>query len=183
VWVRVAGYGGSALLVAAAVAVLLLPLLDDGKPGRTAGAQTTAGAPAARPGASGLPASPAAPTPRRSGGGADLGGRPGGQDDGGPPIPEQGGSAGVALCPRGAASYRAAPDGVDVVVRVSASGAVRAELSLTGGEPRSRQSTVKGGGQHTFHFTGVAPRLVQRVKVTTISVGVAMQTCYARPAA
>ncbi|GAA4241250.1 hypothetical protein GCM10022254_69320 [Actinomadura meridiana] len=179
-WVRIAGYGGSALLAAAAVAVLLMPLLDDGKRGAgTAGAQASAAPSAARP-PSGQPASPAAPTPGRDGGST----YPGEQGDGGPPIPEQGGSGGVSLCPRGAASYRAARDGVDVVVRVSASGAVRAELTLGGGEaPESRQTTVRGGGQHTFHFTGVAPGLVQRVKVTTISVGITMQTCYARPVA
>ncbi|WP_165966476.1 hypothetical protein, partial [Actinomadura sp. 7K507] len=105
----------------------------------------------------------------------------GGVQGGGPQIPDQGGSDGITWCPGGTASYRSTRTGVDVVVTVSSSGAIRAELVLRGRAPESQQTTVSGGGRpHTFHFRGVAPRLVERVKVTTVSVGVSMQTCYAR---
>ncbi|MFI0486922.1 hypothetical protein [Actinomadura sp. 9N215] len=187
-WVRVGGYGGAVLLAAAALVVLLMPLMDDGE--RDAGAAGARGSadPSAAPtggqpggpGGSDLPAGPARPAPPQDRGGGPYPGEQGG----GPRIPEQNGSAEATWCPRGTAYYRAVRDGVDVVVAVSASGAIRAEMSLDGGRaPASQQTTVRGGGPHTFHFTGVAPRLVQRVKVTTVSVGVAMQTCYARAAA
>lgn len=193
VWPRVAGYGGAALLVAAAVAVLLVPLLDDGKGGAgAAGAERpaapSAAPPGGAPGGPGLPATPTNPVPRQNGGqpstGAPSGGPGGGQQGGGGPrIPEQnGGGGGLTWCPRGTAYYRAARTGVDVVITVASSGAVRAELALRGGTPQSQQTTVRGGRPHTFRFTGVAPQLVERVKVTTVSVGVAMQTCYARAA-
>lgn len=91
---------------------------------------------------------------------------------------------GTALtwCPEGSAYYRAVTGAVDVVVTVAASGAIRAELALRGYAPQARQTTVRGAGPHTFHFEGVPPRLVERVKVTTVSVGVTMTSCYARPA-
>ncbi|RFS81124.1 hypothetical protein D0T12_33750 [Actinomadura spongiicola] len=181
-WFRVAGYGGAALLAVAALVVLLMPLMDDGTSGTTTGTVRSAGPSgdrAAVPG-SAVPVPPTVPAPRRDRGGEPY---PGGRG-GGPPIPEQGRSAALAPCPRGTAYYRAAPGGVDVVVSVSAGGAIRAELSLRGGgTPESRQATVRGRGPHTFRFRGVAPRLVQRVKVTAISIGVAMQTCYARAVA
>lgn len=188
IWVRVVGYGGAALLAAAAVGVLLMPLLDGGKgDAGTAGAQTTAspsaappGGQAGGPGGSGAQATPTGPGPQRDGSGRPD---PGGQG-GGPQIPDPGGAGSLTWCPQGTAFYRAARDGVDVVIRVASSGAIRAELALRGGRaPKSQQTTVRGGGPHTFRFTGVAPQLVQRVKVTTVSVGVAMQTCYARAAA
>lgn len=174
------------LLAAAALVVLLLPLMDDGEQGAgAAGAQRSANPSAAptggRPDDPGVPAGTVRPAPREDRGGQPY---PGEQGGGGPPIPEQNGSAEPEWCPRGSAYYRAVRDGVDVVIAVSASGAIRAEMSLDGGRaPASQQTTVRGGGAHTFHFKGVAPQLVQRVKVTTVSVGVAMQTCYARAAA
>lgn len=183
IWGRALGYAGTTLLVAAAVVVLLMPLMDDGKGGGTAGAEGSA-APAAtgaRTGApgGGLPATSSAPTPQRTGSG-----RPdqGGGQGGGPPMPGQNGSGTLTWCPEGTAYYRAARKGVDVVITVASSGAIRAEVSLRGRSPKSRQTTVTGGRPHTFHFTDVPARLVQRVKVTTVSVGVSMQTCYARAA-
>lgn len=183
--VRIAGYGGAALLAAAAVAVILLPFLDGSKGGAgTTGAAASPSVPASGGGVPG--GGPTDSTPRRDGGSPYPGGQnggPGGGDGGGPRIPEQNGSSALGWCPRGTAYYRAARDGVDVGIAVASSGAVRAELALQGGAPKSQQTTVKGGGPHTFHFRGVAPELVQRVTVTTVSVGVAMQTCYARAAA
>ena len=186
--VRIAGYGGAALLVAAAVAVLLMPLLDGRESGAAAGARSPAG-PSAPPGSpggapgtgSGGPASSSTPGSQQQNGGGQP--YPTGQAGGGPQIPQQNGTGGLSWCPRGSAYYRAARDGVDVAVAVASSGAIRAELALRGGAPRSQQTTVRRGGPHTFHFRGIPPELVQRVTVTTVSVGVAMQTCYARAAA
>lgn len=190
-WLRIAGYTGTLALVAAAVIVLLMPLMDEGTKGAAGSGGTAApsapGGGTGLPGGEGLPVTPTDPAAQqnRSGqpypGGGGSGGS-GGQG-GGPQIPPQNGSSGgVGACPKGTASYRATPTGVDVVIAVSASGAIRAELSLRGREPAAQQRTVRSGGPQTFHFTGVAPQLVERVKVTTISVGGGMENCYARPA-
>ncbi|CNG00783.1 Uncharacterised protein [Mycobacterium tuberculosis] len=188
-WGRAAGYGGTLLLVAAAVVVLLMPLMDDGKKG-AAGARGPAGPSASAvpgqpggPGAPGLPAAPTNPVPQQNGGGrpypsAATGGT-GGQG-GGPQIPRQGGGASLDRCPDGTAFYRATATGVDVLVTVSASGLIRAELIARTGSPKSQQASANAGRPHTFHFTGVAPGQVDRVKITTVSVGGGMQSCYAR---
>lgn len=191
VWGRIAGYGGAALLVAAAIVVLLVPLLDKDKDGTGAAGTTSPGAsPTAGlggvPGASGGPVNPTNPVPQNTGGspytgGGQGGGQSGGQG-GGMQIPDQNGAGGTGWCPQGTAFYRAAKGGVDVTITVSSSGAIRAELSIKGHAPQAQQTTVSGGRPHTFRFKGVAAQLVRRVKVTTVSVGVAMQTCYARPA-
>ena len=191
---RIAGYTGTTLLVAAALVVLLMPLLDDGK-GGTAGAEGSAGpahapsgGPAGAPGDPVLPGTPTGPAPQQGGGGPDPGGQSGGQggdaggQGGGPQLPTQSGTGGLTWCPDGTAHYRATATGVDVVITVASSGAIRAELSLRDRAPESQQTTVTGGRPHTFRFRGVAPQLVERVKVTTVSVGVSMQTCYARAA-
>lgn len=184
-WGRIAGYGGTLLLVAAAVIVLLMPLMDDGKKG-TAGAQGPAGpaasAPPGAPGGAVLPATPTNPVPQQNGGGSGLVGVTGGSggQGGGPQIPQPGGGGSLDWCPNGTAFYRATATGVDVLVTVSASGLIRAELVLQGASPKSQQASAKGGRPHTFHFTGVPPRQVERVKVTTVSVGGGMQSCYAR---
>ncbi|MFB4312229.1 hypothetical protein [Actinomadura sp. GTD37] len=188
-WGRIAGYGCTLLLVTAAVIVLLMPLMDDGDKGTT-GARGQANPSASGPGqpgvpGPGLPATPTNPLPQQNGGGRPY---PGGQDGGGsggqgggPEIPEQNGGGGsVAKCPDGTAFYRGTATGVDVLVTVSASGLIRAELVLQGRSPTSQQASASAGRPHTFHFTGVSPPLVERVKVTTVSVGGGMQSCYAR---
>ncbi|GGQ40787.1 hypothetical protein BKA00_001322 [Actinomadura coerulea] len=187
-WLRIAGYTGTLALVAAAVIVLLMPLMDEGTKGAAGFGGTAApsapGGVTGLPGGVGLPVTPTDPAPQQNRSGQPYPGSGGsGGQSGGPQIPPQNGSSGgVGACPKGTASYRATPTGVDVVVAVSASGAIRAELSLRGREPTAQQRTVRSGGPQTFHFTGVAPQLVERVKVTTISVGGGMENCYARPA-
>ncbi|QFG26428.1 hypothetical protein [Actinomadura sp. WMMB 499] len=193
IWGRVAGYGGAVLLVAAAVAVLLVPLLeDDGGADPAAAGRPADGAPAPSGAPSDAPTRHTEPpaTIRTPGatapdGGGTQGGQGGASGDGGPPMPgELGGGTGTSWCPQGTAAYRATGTGVDVVVAVASSGAVRAELQTRGeAAPRSQQTTIRGGSPHTFRFTGVSPQRVERVKITTVSVGVAMQTCYARAAA
>lgn len=187
VWGRIAGYGGAALLVAAAVVVLLVPLLDKHEDGTGAAGTTSPGAsPTAglgvAPGASGGPVNPTNPVPQNSGGSPYTGGGQGSGQGGGMQIPDQNGAGGTGWCPQGTAFYRAASGGVDVTITVSSSGAIRAELSIKGHAPQAQQTTVSGGRPHTFRFKGVPAQLVRRVKVTTVSVGVAMQNCYARPA-
>ncbi|MFB4302692.1 hypothetical protein [Actinomadura sp. NTSP31] len=186
IWGRVAGYGGAALLVAAALVVLLVPLLD-GHGGGTgaAGATGTAGAGTSPtvgqgvvPGPSGQPVTPTNPVPQGSGGSPYTGGGQGG----GMQIPDQNGTSGTDWCPQGTAFYRASGGNVDVTITVSASGLVRVEMSVKGHAMQTRQSSVSGGKPHTFRFKNVSAGLVQKVKVTTVSVGVAMQNCYARPA-
>ncbi|TDB98426.1 hypothetical protein [Actinomadura sp. 7K534] len=185
---RIAGYAGTVLLVAAAVVVLLIPLIDDGKDAGGAGAQSpldqhaSPGGPAGVPGDPVLPGAPTGPAPQQDGSGlpAPGGRQDGGGQGGGPPLPSQGGTGELTWCPDGTASYRATGTGIDVVITVASSGAIRAELVLQGRAPESQQATVPGGRPHTFHFRGVSPALVERVKVTTVSVGVNMQTCYAR---
>jgi hypothetical protein len=185
-WGRIAGYGGTLLLVAAAVIVLLLPLMDDGKKG-AAGARGPASpavsAPPGLPGGGPLPATPTNPVPQQNGGGSPYpGGRDGGSggQGGGPQLPRPTGGGSLDPCPNGTAFYRATATGVDVLVTVSASGLIRAELIPRSGSPKSQQARANAGRPHTFHFTGVSPGAVERVKVTTVSVGGGMQSCYAR---
>ncbi|TDC70443.1 hypothetical protein E1200_05350 [Actinomadura sp. GC306] len=189
---RIAGYAGTMLLVAAAVVVLLIPLIDDGEGAGGAGAQNSPdpaaspGAPAGVPGDPVLPGAPTGAAPQQDGsglpapGGQQDGGGQGGGQGGGPALPGQGGTGELTWCPDGTASYRATETGIDVVITVASSGAIRAELVLQGRAPVSQQTTVPGGRPHTFRFRGISPAIVERVKVTTVSVGVNMQTCYAR---
>jgi hypothetical protein len=182
-WWRVAGYGGALLLVAAAVAVLVVPVV------RGPGAPTVP--PGANPGGNPVPQQqpsgqlyPSASAPATPGGGQG-GGQGGG---GGPemPLPRQnGGGANVDWCDQNAALYRPAATGggVEVVVNVAASSAVTVEVTLTGGARKSRQDTVMKGAPHTFAFPDVAITALSRAKVTTLALGGTMASCYARPGA
>ncbi|MQY09754.1 hypothetical protein [Actinomadura macrotermitis] len=192
IWGRVAGYGGAGLLVVIAVAVLLMPLFDKdpvgGGPAAGAGPAQGTG-PGTVPGqGGGVPTTPGNPVPQQNNGGRPYpGGRTpqqnqqGGNPNIGPQYPAPGGTA-LTWCPEGTAVYRAVQGGVDLLISVTASGLVRAEMTLGGREPEVRQATVKAGRPHTFRFQGISPALVQRVKITTVSIGAAMETCYARPA-
>jgi len=175
----IGGYGGSLALVAAAVVVLLMPLFrEDG--GAADGSAASGTSPSGTASAVPLPTDPAPrATPSRPGGGN----APQGQArDGGPPGPERDDGT-VTWCPDGTAFYRDGGTGLEVTINVSASGLARAEASLRGRPPVSRQAGVRRPGPYTFRFGGVTARMVERVKVTTVSVGVAVQTCYARPRA
>ena len=186
-WSRFVGYGGALVLVAAAVAVLVMPLLDkdpqgasNGSPG--AGAASTAPQPAQPvPGAPGAPGA-VDPAPQQSRGstpGQDRTGTAPNRTGGGPAGPAIGGGT-VEWCPAGTAFYRSGVGGLEVTVNVSASGLVRAEVTPRGGSPQSRQTSTTGARPVSFRFPGVTEPMVERVKITTVSVGVAMQTCYAQ---
>ncbi|MFC6883120.1 MULTISPECIES: hypothetical protein [Actinomadura] len=191
-WARIAGYGGALLLAAAAVVVLIRPAVNKDAGSESAGAETSTAPSAtagAGPGGAGVPGYPGPsaaasnPATQQTRGGSPY---PGGQGGGGggPAMPGQNGSgAGISWCPAGTASYRAATGGLEVSISVSGSGAVRAEVTARGRSPEPQQATVRGGKPHKFLFRGVAPQSVERVRVTTVSVGVSMQTCYARPSA
>ncbi|POM23207.1 hypothetical protein BTM25_43590 [Actinomadura rubteroloni] len=191
-WWRVAGYGGALLLVAAAVAVLVVPVVR-GNGGRVGAAATPgpgqAGAttvpPSANPGGN--------PVPQQQPSGqlypsATPSATPGGQGGGGPemPLPRQnGGGTNVDWCDQNAALYRPAATGggVEVVVNVAASSAVTVEVTLTGGTRKSKQDTVLKGAPRTFAFPDVAITALSRAKVTTLALGGTMGSCYARPGA
>ncbi|MEV4256277.1 hypothetical protein AB0J52_24215 [Spirillospora sp. NPDC049652] len=183
---RLLGYGGAALLVSAAVAVLVFQALSGGH-GKGASASGTGGASPAD-GASGGPA-PSGPVTRQTQGGGSAPSRPGTSPgtgsqpgDQGAPMPSTGGGVGAEYCPSGTAVYRAGrAAGLEVAVTVGAAGVVKAEVTVAGHGPLSDQASLRKAGTHTFRFA-VAPTLVRRVKITTLSVGVDMQTCYARPA-
>ncbi|QKW35838.1 hypothetical protein HUT06_18835 [Actinomadura sp. NAK00032] len=185
-WGRIAGYGGTLALVAAAVVVLLQPLMDDGEQG-TAGAQGPASPSASPvpgqagvPGAPGTSAMPTNPVPQQNGSGRPYPSAGAGGQGGGPTIPEQNTGDSLDWCPDGTGLYRVTSAGVNVLVTVSASGLIRAEVVLKGRAPKSQQATASAGRPHTFYFAGVSGRLIERVKVTTVSVGGGMQSCYAR---
>ncbi|MBO2452746.1 hypothetical protein J4573_37035 [Actinomadura barringtoniae] len=193
---RALGYGGTAALVVAAIVVLIMPLVkkDDGSGaagagptaggggGQTTGRSTTPG----NGGGSPFPSNPAPqqnnsgrPYPgQSSGSGSGQGGNGGDQ---GPPLPGSGGGTGVGMCPVGTAVYHDVGGALEVMIKVAGSGLVKAEASLRGRPSVTRQSSVKGGAPVTLTFNGVPTALVERVKVTTFSVGAAMDNCYATP--
>lgn len=186
---RFLGYGGAALLVSAAVAVLVFQAFG-GRHGSGGSASASGtGGPSQSGGSSGGPVgtlptgptrqSPGGVNPSKPGSPSGTGSEPGDQ---GAPMPGTGGGVGIDFCPAGTAVYRAGrPSGVDVTVTVGAAGVVKAEVTVAGHGPLSDQASVRKAGTQTFRFA-VAPALVRRVKITTLSVGVDMQTCYARPA-
>ncbi|MEV5575859.1 hypothetical protein AB0L06_37975 [Spirillospora sp. NPDC052269] len=180
---RLLGYGGAALLVSAALAVLVFQAFggrnDSGSSASGTGGQSSSNGSSGGP-AGTVPSGPAQP----QGGGRspsrpDTSSQPGDQ---GAPMPGTGGGVGTDFCPAGTALYRAGrSSGVEVAVTTGGAGVVKAEVTVAGHGPLSDQATVRKAGTRTFHFA-VAPTLVRRVKITTLSVGVDMQTCYARPA-
>ncbi|WP_433324025.1 hypothetical protein [Spirillospora sp. CA-294931] len=187
-WLRVLGYGGALACVAAALVVLLMPILDkDDRRDASASSGNVAGDPQAgvSPGPQAQTVAPSEPAPRQS-----QSGRPR-QDDGGrqpgvgPTMPGDNGfpSSGTSLCPAGTAYYKSTGAAIEVTVNFQASGLVRAELSLRGGAPESKQGSAKGGRPLTFTFPGVQIAQVDRVKITAVSTGASIESCYARPGA
>lgn len=186
---RVLGYGGSVVLAVAAVVVLLMPLFDGGRGAASGEAADRTTPEATEPGGwtppdGAAPAADPAATPTPTGGAPRRGGTgPSTPRQQSGPSPELQTGTTVTWCPEGSAVYRAGDGGLEVAVSASASGFARAQVSLRSGYTAEKQATVRSGVPHTFEFTGVPAAEVERVKVTTISVGVSTQTCYARPAA
>ncbi|MFC4913589.1 hypothetical protein [Actinomadura gamaensis] len=187
---RFLGYGGAALLVSAALAVLVFQAFGGGHGDASASASHGPSSSNGADGVSGGPVGtvPSGPVQQQTRGGRPYPSKPGTSGTGsqpgdqGAPMPGTGGGVGVEFCPAGTAVYRAAgANGIDVAVTVGAAGVVKADVTVAGHGDLSDQSTVRRAGTQTFRFT-VSPALVRRVKITTLSVGVDMQTCYARPA-
>jgi hypothetical protein len=181
-WLRFLGYGGSALLVLAAVAVLALPLLDGGDDaGASAGPRVT-GDPRV-PGTQGTGRQP--PTsgdPRRpSGQGAvpgsqqdplgQAGGGAGGQGD---PMPPPGGTR--DHCPEGLGAAQYGMNGLNVTVQMRGAAFVQVEVHLQGLTSRKQTTQVKGGRPHTFVFRDVTADRVERIQVRSMGATVP-QTC------
>jgi hypothetical protein len=172
-----AGYGGSIVLVLAAVAVLLLPLLDQGRGGAAAaGAQPgrtgqPGGAPPAASGApppSGLPSGPGQP----SGGGQPTG--RGGQG-GEMPLPGFGGGTNRP-CADGVGTVRQAGTELRVVVQVSGTAITQVEVHLRGQTSLKKNARLSHGRPHTFVFPDVPAGQVERVELRTVGTMVP-QTC------
>ncbi|MEU5883935.1 hypothetical protein [Spirillospora sp. NPDC047279] len=185
-WIRVLGYGGTVALVVAAVVVLLMPVLDKEPAGTAANGGQTPGTPVPQYPVPGVtqpvqPTNPGQPQQNQTGGSPYPGTQTPGPQGGGPPLPGQGtGTGTITWCPVGTALYRQVGTGLEVDVKVSGNGFVRAEVTARGGRTSSQQATVRGGRLHTFKFAGVSVAAVQRVKITTFT-GLAMESCYASP--
>jgi hypothetical protein len=188
---RALGYGGTAALVIAAIVVLLMPLIkkDDGAGAAGAGPASGGGGgqatgqvtPSGNGAGSPLPTNPA---PQQNNGGRPYPGQSSGSGQSGgqgPPLPGSGGGTGVGMCPVGTAVYHDVGGALEVMIKVAGSGLVKAEASLRGRPSVTRQASVKGGAPATLTFAGVPTSLVERVKVTTFSIGAAMDNCYATP--
>ncbi|SEG89180.1 hypothetical protein SAMN04489712_12337 [Thermomonospora echinospora] len=183
-WLRFLGYGGSTLLVLAAVAVLALPLLGGGRDaGASAGPQTT-GDPrtAAGPqGAGGRQQPSAAGDPRRPSGQGDVPdprqdplGQAGGGDQG-PEMPLPGGGA-RDYCPRGLGAVQYGMTGLTVTVQLRGAAFVQVEVHLQGLTSLKQTTQVKGGRPHTFVFRQATADRVERIQVRSMGTTVP-QTC------
>ncbi|REE94697.1 hypothetical protein [Thermomonospora umbrina] len=179
---RILGYGGSVLLVLAAVAVLLMPLFDDGDGtgAATAGARTVGGAgTTASPGAG-----PTGDDQRRSqgrgegpGGESGPGGsqHPGGGGQG-DPVPLPGGRGTADHCPDGLGAAEYGVEGLSVVVRMDGEAFVHVKVHLQGLSSVERTGRVKGGRPHTFVFRDAPVDLVERIQLSYVGSTVP-QTC------
>src|SRR5262249_54966672 len=138
-----------------------------------------------QPTPTGGPTSPTNPTPQQNNSGRPYPGQSSGSGQGsgdqGPPLPGSGGGVGVGMCPVGTAVYHDVGGALEGMSKGAGSGLVKAEASLRGRQSATRQASVKGGAPVTLTFNGVPTALVERVKVTTFSVGAAMENCYATP--
>ncbi|TNY35821.1 hypothetical protein [Thermomonospora catenispora] len=178
---RYLGYGGSLLLVVAALVVLALPLLNSGDGARTAADERTSGG--ARPTApqDGGPAAPVddpvRPTAGR-GGTAATGGDPidrqqiGGSGD---PLAQAGGQV-RRYCPRGMGAVRYTMTDLQVTVQTSGASFVQVEVHLQGLTSRKQTAQLKGGQPYTFTFRQVLADQVERIQVRSVGATVP-QTC------
>lgn len=164
-WTRHLGYGGALALVAAAVAVLLLPLFDGPEPSGAARGAAVPRKVSAAPssGAGTVPATEPAlePTSRPR--------VPG-------PAPAPAGEP--APCPSGFAGYRLSGGILSVTLRGSGRGYAAAAVNVERG-PTIVQSTTLRGITHTFRFADLPGDPIQRVSVTTVTAG-GMRTCDVR---
>lgn len=157
-WIRILGYGGTALLVAAAVAVLAFQI--------TGARKGSAGAadPSAGPAQSDVPGTGGAAAPTSGGGGG------GGTDDGA--------LAGASRCGSATAGYKQSGGTLKVSVTLPPSGVVSASVQLKGqGQPQTRALNVAGeSSPHVFEFTDIPAAQIQSVSVSVLT-GTDFKTC------
>jgi hypothetical protein len=162
-WTRILGYGGAAVLVVLAVAVVLLQLSAGDPAPPSSGTNPSADAPGA-PGSGAAPG--AAARPGTAGG---TGAAPG-------PLGTAG-TAAATRCGPAAASYRRSGDTVEVSVTVPATGLIAAFVEARGRGTLTKSVTGEGApGSHVFEFTGVPAAITKHVGVTVILSG-GSQTC------
>lgn len=145
-WIRILGYGGTALLVAAAVAVIAVQFTGGVKSGRIGTAAPSSG--------------PVAPV--RTGGQAAPSAASGGGD---------GALTGVAQCGASSAGYQRSGSTVKVTVTLPATGIVSASVQLKGqGSPETKALNVAGEqSPHVFEFTDVPAAQTQSISVSVLS--------------
>ncbi|ACY97662.1 hypothetical protein [Thermomonospora curvata] len=195
-WLRFLGYGGSVLLVLAAVAVLLLPLLGQGgDAGAAAGARSAGPSQNAAPqplGSPGFTTGPSAADPQRPparsttpqgdplgqgdplnpGGDGGEGGGGGGQGD---PLAPRGGTT-PDYCPRGLGAVRYGMTGLEVTVQFSGAAFVQVVVHLVGLRSLEQTTQVQARRPHTFVFETVTPDQVERVQVKSVGATIP-QSC------
>ena len=170
-WIRILGYGGTVLLVLAAVAVLVLQW-------RGGTSTVNAGGPAS-PSPSGSASEPAVPS---------AGGSPSKEPTTAAPQttsqpvrssqPATDPLTATSKCKKSFASYQRSGDTVKVSVAKPSSGLVAAYVQLKGqASPQTQSFTADGTkGKHVFEFPNTPAALVQKISVGVIST-VTLQNC------
>jgi hypothetical protein len=170
-WIRLLGYGGATLLVAAAAVVLVLQWR--GGTSTASAGSTTSASPSRVPGITLAPSGAATPS------------------KGGSQQPAQGSSQPVqtsrpttdpltttSRCKPSFASYQRSGDTVKVSVTKPTTGLVAAYIQIKGQDTPLTQSFAADGtkGKHAFTFTSVPAPQVQKISVGVIST-VTLQNC------
>lgn len=180
---RALGYGGAVLLVAAAVAVLLMPLLGDDRAGTgvQADGRTGTGSPAAGNGvvpqtpATGSGNGPADPARQSRNGGGQAPTGQGGDGGGEMPLPDFGDGAGTP-CQEGLGTAQYAGDALQVTVQVSGTAIAEVEVHLRGQSSMKKNGKLSGGKPRTFSFRGVPVSRIERIELKTFG-SMVPQTC------
>lgn len=183
---RYLGYGGSLLLVLAALVVLALPLLKSGEGAGTAADERTAGGAQQAPPQGAGPVGPVddpARTATGRGGATATGTGPAGADPlgqpqaGGPgdPLAQAGGQV-RRYCPRGMGAVQYTMTDLQVTVQMSGASFVQVEIHLRGLTSRKQTAQLKGGRPYTFTFRQVLADQVERIQVRSMGTTVP-QSC------
>lgn len=160
-WIRILGYGGTTLLVVAAIAVLVFQIT-----GARKGAAGTTGPSAGGPAQSDAPGA-GQDQPTAAGGGGDSGG---GADDGA--------LTGLSRCGPSTAGYKQSGGTLKVSVTLPPSGVVSASVQLKGqGQPQTKALNVAGEqSPHVFEFTDIAAPQIQSISVSVLT-GTDFKSC------
>jgi hypothetical protein len=165
-WIRILGYAGTALLITAAVAVLMVQATKQTK----AGGGTGGGSAAA-------PSGGRSADPGQGQGQAQADGT--GQQQQRPPGSSLGGGlSGVTQCAGSTAGYRRAGNTLKVSVTLPASGMVSAQVQVKGEIEPQIKSVDAAGEQspHIFEFDNVPAASTQSIAVSVMTSS-AFKTC------